>query len=954
MEGFIGNACEKLNCEKKCSGHGECQTLSNYAKLFRDGYSQKYTYDSVWDSNKLMGCICDEGYTGYDCSQRVCPLGDDPLKNHLNLKNGIAEETQDEIQLIRCLANQGGFTLYYKKYSTNFFHYSASQSDIENELRKIPSLEQVIVTFSIQGASACVIQGNGQAELTDDGSSSSTSQGLGNVISIQFRRVYGQIPPIYSTIDSTMKSSGGYVEVNYATSDSVKTWIDALGVTYKPRKTLKESLICSGKGDCDYNTGTCKCYEGTGSGFARGVGYTSSDGYGKLGNIPDCGYIYTIRDYTGQEYLPSCPGDGGVTCSGHGICDTETAKCHCTEGFEGGDCSSRSCPKGYSWYDYPESNEVAHKQLVTCSNMGLCDSTSGECQCRTGFYGNACQYMRSSPTNIAEPKVSTSSSTVANKESYAQNFLRSRFVGDKRDYTETNKKSNKKILPCSGHGVSLSLRQLALASTRQRRRNIDIEDGLFDDDIIVSNQGVPNGIVQVDESHKHEISLLNDFKNIIYGDDPNNTDTWDSNRIYGCLCDPGYFGYDCSLKKCPSGDDRTTTEDRSEVQLLRCLASPVSSSDTGFYLQYGEVRSSLIPASITAEQLEKHIDLLLYKYDFLSNEGRGNKLLRWQLGGQTMGISRENPFYLFENSRRSEENKANTFENSHLSSLSSADVHSRLDDGRLATDPSSVSHAETDHSDSQDLIDKLPVGLLSLSSLVSSSDSYNNDNTHRLNRAYPQAQPQRRVKVTFVQDLPQEYLDSEVFPSKESTIYNKFQSGTIQLPPWLEIDTVNEELKYSSTFDYNTRYSSFFTPPESSSSLCSPDGYQFAIIEFTSHQGSILPLNIINNNLEIDQTLQNDIFNADGSTLTSYIDSLNNSPVLGLFSKGENVHQFNSLIGTTENVECNNHGICDYSVGECKCFKGWTSGDGRRQGGEGIEGDCGYRVDDITLDKFPI
>jgi hypothetical protein len=36
-----------------------------------------------------------------------------------------------------------------------------------------------------------------------------------------------------------------------------------------------------------------------------------------------------------------------------------------------------------------------------------------------------------------------------------------------------------------------------------------------------------------------------------YGEDPNNRLTWDGGRIFGCLCDTGFHGYDCSLSSCP-------------------------------------------------------------------------------------------------------------------------------------------------------------------------------------------------------------------------------------------------------------------------------------------------------------------------------------------------------------------------------------------------------------------
>jgi hypothetical protein len=30
---------------------------------------------------------------------------------------------------------------------------------------------------------------------------------------------------------------------------------------------------------------------------------------------------------------------------------------------------------------------------------------------------------------------------------------------------------------------------------------------------------------------------------------------WDEAMVYGCVCDPGYGGYDCSQQECPLGSD---------------------------------------------------------------------------------------------------------------------------------------------------------------------------------------------------------------------------------------------------------------------------------------------------------------------------------------------------------------------------------------------------------------
>jgi hypothetical protein len=47
--------------------------------VFRNEQSQEFTYTTRWDSDKIKGCQCDYPATGYDCSQQLCPPGDDPL-----------------------------------------------------------------------------------------------------------------------------------------------------------------------------------------------------------------------------------------------------------------------------------------------------------------------------------------------------------------------------------------------------------------------------------------------------------------------------------------------------------------------------------------------------------------------------------------------------------------------------------------------------------------------------------------------------------------------------------------------------------------------------------------------------------------------------------------------------------------------------------------------------------
>ena len=81
--------------------------------------------------------------------------------------------------------------------------------------------------------------------------------------------------------------------------------------------------------------------------------------------------------------------------------------------------------------DFPTANNTAHANFTECSNMGLCDRSTGICSCRKGFGGAACDMMLC-------PIGTTTSDTIA----YAY-----------RSISTTTQ-------PCSGRGRCLSLREI--------------------------------------------------------------------------------------------------------------------------------------------------------------------------------------------------------------------------------------------------------------------------------------------------------------------------------------------------------------------------------------------------------------------------------------------------------------------------------------------------------------
>jgi hypothetical protein len=101
---FSGPACEKLDCPKSCSGHGQCLSIKQINKMKTlHPYGQEIKYGgseltTTWDENRIYGCLCDSSwpvglghgefqigeYFGTDCRKRRCPSGDDPITRDIN------------------------------------------------------------------------------------------------------------------------------------------------------------------------------------------------------------------------------------------------------------------------------------------------------------------------------------------------------------------------------------------------------------------------------------------------------------------------------------------------------------------------------------------------------------------------------------------------------------------------------------------------------------------------------------------------------------------------------------------------------------------------------------------------------------------------------------------------------------------------------------------------------
>jgi hypothetical protein len=87
-DGYEGSACQRAGCPNDCSGHGTCETIKELAEDKGAGEGVDGLLDlsgvpalryELWDKTITMGCKCDGGFYGPDCSLKRCPYGVDPL-----------------------------------------------------------------------------------------------------------------------------------------------------------------------------------------------------------------------------------------------------------------------------------------------------------------------------------------------------------------------------------------------------------------------------------------------------------------------------------------------------------------------------------------------------------------------------------------------------------------------------------------------------------------------------------------------------------------------------------------------------------------------------------------------------------------------------------------------------------------------------------------------------------
>ncbi|KAL4116439.1 hypothetical protein PRIC2_011893 [Phytophthora ramorum] len=313
--GFVGSGCRRMQCPNDCSGHGTCEFIEELAS---DTYHKQIkgtagTTYQLWDQEKIMGCVCDGGFEGHDCSLRTCPKGDDPL----------TPNQYDMIQAIVIDQPGGeGYLTYHDPYGNiyttekitfgAFAANTATCSSIQTALNRLPNnvLNNVQVSvaarfYAFTRTDPTDVLGSGtvnkifmntagnaepsatlaspprqkticQVEYTSEAGTTGY-QNLLRCNILAHNDPNGQHPMTAGVTNAVATSCKIYevypLAVNWPPIDILPPAVGATpagdGIpenqliegqaAFRPLTELSE---CAGRGTCDYSTGTCTCFAG--------------------------------------------------------------------------------------------------------------------------------------------------------------------------------------------------------------------------------------------------------------------------------------------------------------------------------------------------------------------------------------------------------------------------------------------------------------------------------------------------------------------------------------------------------------------------------------------------------------------------------------------------------------------------------------------------------------------
>lgn len=297
------------------------------------------------------------GWTGPDCSQRLCPHGISFANVQTN-RQGLLGEDAGRVHLLKA----GSTSKPVLKVVMPLRLGIDRDISVEVEVVDVTGVGQGLLRYRVPG----IVGDMQQLHAFDKPSGALMSPGNALEVVAAFH-TRQQRTGVLVHVDGDAVTA----KDDMAPGDLYFFNLTAnMGGHYIPglHGTMHQPVECSGAGRCIRSTGRCECAPGfTGDACARIACSKGCSGHGV------CQATRKLLEDAGLSYNDAFDSSMMMSC----VCDS---------GYRGFDCAMRECPSGPDPLGGPGGAEGRD-----CSGRGVCDYTNGVCQCAAGFFGSRCE-----------------------------------------------------------------------------------------------------------------------------------------------------------------------------------------------------------------------------------------------------------------------------------------------------------------------------------------------------------------------------------------------------------------------------------------------------------------------------------------------------------------------------------------------------------------------------------
>lgn len=268
--GFEGKGCRRASCPNDCSGHGRCLTNEEIDFMYT---SSTPFNDQFWDKDLTQQCVCDRGFEGWDCSQRTCPVGDDPT-------TACSEHIADDYQLVFVQRSDNTTAEYFTlNYEDNFGGMFTTRpiasasctagnscEEVQYALLELPNM--AIPNVEVDELDLALGSGEHAYLVHFNDAHNSGKQNTMTCNTVQNPNVAGAAPKYNPTGACFVFDVGapewfaGDGSEQVLSLNGVNITVDDVLESAETGSRYEESSTCSNQGLCDLDTGVCKCLEG--------------------------------------------------------------------------------------------------------------------------------------------------------------------------------------------------------------------------------------------------------------------------------------------------------------------------------------------------------------------------------------------------------------------------------------------------------------------------------------------------------------------------------------------------------------------------------------------------------------------------------------------------------------------------------------------------------------------